>query len=115
MTKYGEKSNGSYCQGCDDKSHGGSEILVSINVLRGGHPDHAVIQLGVPVVPQLFAPLKVEGGVYLILDHAGYDIPGMDVDGDQSTQDVPHQLREFPSDQCCKLVQPLWRCQRLTF
>jgi len=48
-----------YSEGCDDKSGRGSEVLVAIDVHGVGHLHDTVVEVAVPVVAQLFLPLKV--------------------------------------------------------
>ena len=48
---------------------------------------------------------------YLVFHHSCNYVPCMNINGDQSTQNVSCQFRKFTTNQCCKLVQILSKKQ----
>lgn len=42
-----------------------SQIFISIDILRESHPSHTIIQVHIPIIPQLPLPLEIITGVHL--------------------------------------------------
>ena len=75
--------------------------------MRVRHPDYTVIYLLVPVVADILHPVEVLRTLDLVHYHLGHNVSGVDINGDESTDDAADQLGELASYEFCQFVQVL--------